>query len=83
MILLAEVIHRVIQVFMLVVVVQAVLSYFMSPDEPIRQFIDRVVDPFLAPIRRVLPPTGGLDFSPMVLIVILYLLDMVFRWILV
>jgi YggT family protein len=68
---------------MLVVVVQAVLSYFMSPDEPIRQFIDRVVDPFLAPIRRVLPPTGGLDFSPMVLIVILYLLDMVFRWILV
>lgn len=83
MILLAEIIHRVIQVFMLVVVVQAVLSYFMSPDEPIRQFIDRVVDPFLAPIRRVLPPTGGLDFSPMVLIVLLYLLDMVLSWILV
>lgn len=83
MILVAEIIHRVIQLFMLVVVVQAVLSYFMSPYEPIRQFIDRIVDPFLAPIRRILPPTGGFDFSPVVLMVLLYLLDVLLMWILV
>ena len=75
MLLLAQIVHRIIQLFILVIVVQAILSYFMSPYEPIRRSIDRFVNPFLKPIRRVLPPTGGLDFSPFVLIVLLYIVD--------
>lgn len=31
-------------------------------------------EPVLAPIRRVLPPTGGLDLSPMVLLIVRQLL---------
>jgi YggT family protein len=75
MLLLAQIVHRIIQFFILVIVVQAVLSFFMSPYEPIRRTIDRFVNPVLEPIRRVLPPTGGLDFSPFVLIIILYIID--------
>ncbi|MCC7129463.1 MAG: YggT family protein [Anaerolineae bacterium] len=80
MILVAVIIHRVIQVFILVVVAQAILSFFMDPFHPIRRTIDRIVDPFLAPIRRFLPPIANLDFSPIVLIILLQLIDsIIFR----
>jgi len=75
MILIAQIVHRIFQLFILVIVVQTILSYFMSPYEPIRRTIDRLVNPFLEPIRRVLPPTGGLDFSPFVLIILVYIVD--------
>jgi YggT family protein len=77
MIFLAILIHRIIQILVVVVIVQAVLSFFMSPFHPIRQTIDRIVEPMLAPIRRIIPPVGMLDFSPLVLIIILQILDSV------
>lgn len=36
--------------------------------------ISAVLDPLLAPIRRILPPSGGLDFSPLVLLVLLQII---------
>lgn len=56
-------------------ILYVVLSYFMSPYHPIRQTVDRIVEPILMPIRRFLPPTGGLDFSPMVLIILVQVLQ--------
>jgi len=63
-----------VEVLTLVVIVHVVLSFFMSPYHPIRQTIDRIVQPMLEPIRRFMPSTGMLDFSPMVLILLLYLI---------
>ena len=37
-------------------------------------FIYQATEPILAPIRRILPPAGGLDFSPMIAILLLGLL---------
>ena len=37
-------------------------------------FIYHITEPILAPIRRMIPPAGGLDFSPMVAILLLGLL---------
>lgn len=37
--------------------------------------VSQLLDPLLDPIRRVLPPTGGLDFSPLVLLIALQLLQ--------
>lgn len=80
MVLLAQIIHRIFQFFIIVIVIKTILSYFMSPYEPIRQTIDRIVNPFLDPIRRLLPQTGMVDFSPLVLIILLYILDaIIFR----
>lgn len=79
MILIAEIIHRVVQILIFFVIVQVVLSYFMDPFHPVRQMLDRFVNPFLNPIRRLLPPMGGLDFSPLVLIIGLQIIDMVIR----
>jgi YggT family protein len=77
MVFLVIVVQKVVQLFVAVLIIQAVLSFVMDPYHPVRQFFDRLVNPFLAPIRRYLPPIGGLDFSPMVLIVILYLLELI------
>jgi YggT family protein len=41
------------------------------------RFADRVTEPFLKPIRRALPDLGGLDISPMILLVAVYLLEYV------
>lgn len=82
MIFIAFLIHRVIQLLIIVVIIQTILTYFLSPFHPIRQFIDRIVEPMLMPIRRVLPPLGMLDFSPLVLIILLEVLDSVLQRIL-
>ena len=75
MTILAEIIHRVFQLLILIVIVQAFLTWFMDPYHPVRRFLDRFVSPILTPIRRIIPPIGGIDISPIVLIVILEVID--------
>ena len=61
-------VNIVASVLELIVVLDAVLSFFVHPLHPIRQALGRIVRPMLAPIQRVLPPLGGFDLSPIVLI---------------
>ena len=56
------------QLFIWIVIVSSILSFFLPPYHPVREALDRIVDPFLAPIRRVMPMAGTLDFSPLILI---------------
>ncbi len=59
-----------------VVIAQAVLSW-VAPDGPLSGLLNALTFPFLRPIRRVLPPIGGvLDLSPLVVIVIAQLVQM-------
>lgn len=62
------------QVITLLVIAKVFLSYFMSPYHPVREAIDRFVNPILDPIRRVVPPFGMLDFSPFVLIILVQII---------
>jgi YggT family protein len=68
--LLAQLINVLAQIITLLVIISAVLSFFMSPYHPLRQTIDRLVEPMLAPIRRVVPAVGMFDFSPLILIIL-------------
>ena len=43
------------------------------------ELVDKLISPMLEPIRKVLPPAGGLDFSPVVLLFILYLIKHLLR----
>ena len=79
MVVIANIVHRIFQLVMLLVLTQVVLSYFMSPYVPLRKAIDRIVEPMLAPIRRILPKTGAFDFSPLALIILIQILDIVIR----
>ncbi len=62
------------QLLFWLVLIDVILSYFMDPYHPVRRALDSVVEPMLAPIRRILPPLGGLDFSPLVLLVLIQVL---------
>ncbi|GAB4504931.1 MAG: YggT family protein [Anaerolineales bacterium] len=59
----------------LLVIVKVVLSYIMDPYHPVRRTIDNLVEPFLAPIRRVVPLIGMFDFSPLILIILVQILS--------
>lgn len=73
--ILALFIRAISQLLVLLVVVSVILSYFMDPYHPIRRSINSVVEPMLAPIRRVVPLIGMLDLSPLILIILLQLLS--------
>ncbi|MCX6065196.1 MAG: YggT family protein [Chloroflexi bacterium] len=62
------------QVMTFIVLAHVILSYFMDPYHPIRSFVDRLVEPLLAPIRKVVPLVGMMDFSPVILIILVQLL---------
>ena len=68
-------IRAISQLLVILVVVSVILSYFLDPYHPIRRSIDSVVEPLLAPIRRVLPLIGFLDLSPLILIILIQLLS--------
>ncbi len=63
------------QLLVLLVIVSVILSYFMDPYHPIRRSIDSVVEPMLAPIRRVVPLIGMLVLSPLILIILIQVLS--------
>jgi len=70
-ILLAQVINIITQIYVWIVIASILLSYFMDPYHPVRQGVDNLVRPLLDPIRKVVPPVGMLDFSPLVLIILI------------
>ena len=71
MVLLIEIIDAVAQILVLLVIVSAILSFFMDPYHPVRRGVDNIVQPMLEPIRRVVPLVGMFDFSPLILIILI------------
>ena len=63
------------------VIIAAALITWVSPDprNPIVMFLRQVTEPVLAPVRRFLPPwkTGGLDFSPLIVILAIQFVERV------
>ena len=63
------------------VIIAAALITWVSPDprNPIVLFLRQVTEPVLAPVRRLLPPwkTGGLDFSPLIVIIAIQFVERV------
>ncbi|MEW6718663.1 MAG: YggT family protein [Chloroflexota bacterium] len=75
MYILIQMVHFVSRAFILLVIVDAVMSFFVDSYHPVRVAIRRIVDPLLNPIRRTLPTVGMIDFSPLVLIIILQVVE--------
>ena len=80
---LLRLVLSVIGLYMWVVVIAVVLSWLMAFNVINRanrfvfivaDFIYRITEPALRPIRRLLPNLGGIDLSPVVLILVLYFL---------
>jgi YggT family protein len=63
----------------LLVLTYVVISYFMSPFHPFRMWVNRLVEPMLNPIRRVVPLVGMFDFSPLILLVLIQIIGYILK----
>lgn len=75
--LLISFVQIVSRLVLFVVIVDVVLSYFLPPYHNVRLTLGRLVEPLLSPIRRILPTAGGFDFSPLVLIILVQIVEAV------
>jgi YggT family protein len=83
LIALFSILDLLLQVLMWVIIAQAILSWLVAfnvintQNQFVRSLLnalDRMTSPLYRPIRRILPDFGGLDFSPMVLLLLIYAL---------
>lgn len=77
---LVQVLFAILNIIKWLVIIAAVISW-VSPDprNPIVQFLYKTTEPLLRPFRRILPPgrTGGIDFSPLLLILLIVFIEAV------
>ena len=69
-----DLITLLVNVLTVLLLVYVLLPWIFPPYHPLREALDRIVEPMLMPIRRVLPSMGGLDFSPFVLLLLIQLI---------
>jgi len=83
-----EIVSLLVNVIIVAVIVQFVLSLLLvfnvvnrnnGAVEAIWKAVNAILDPILRPIRRIMPDTGQIDFSPMVLILLLQVVMIVLR----
>jgi YggT family protein len=68
------ILEQVLNIYIWVIIAAAVISWVTpNPYNPAVRLLRRVTEPVLAPIRQLLPPwkTFGLDFSPMIIILLI------------
>ena len=79
----------VVQLFIYVLIASAVLSWLVAFNvvntrnqfvSAVAEFLYRITEPVLAPIRNVLPNFGGLDISPIILILIIMFIQRVITY---
>lgn len=87
-----QIIELLVQVFVMLIIVQFVIGLLfafnvISPSNDflrqVYESINRLVEPVLRPIRRIMPQTGALDLSPMVVIIGAQILLIVLRNVLI
>ncbi len=73
---LAYIIEFSINIYMYIIIARAIISW-VNPDpyNPIVRFLYRATDPVLNRVRRFLPDLGGLDISPIIVILIIIFLQ--------
>lgn len=67
---------KLLQLYELILFVRIIISWVQpDPYNPIIRFLHALTDPVLMPLRRIIPPLGGmLDLSPLIVFIIIELL---------
>ena len=79
---MSVIIYDILLIFEFILLARVLLSYFPNFDRnnPIVRLIYEVTEPVLKPIRSLLPQTGMIDFSPLIVFLILtVLMQVLFR----
>ena len=68
---MASLIELILLMFTLLILARVLMSWVqVDPYHPVAQFIFQATEPILKPVREVLPPAAGFDFSPIVVLII-------------
>jgi YggT family protein len=67
------IIYGTLAVYSLMIFARIIMSWGVSPHNRVLRFLIRLTEPILAPFRRIIPPIGFMDISP---IVVFFLLDL-------
>jgi YggT family protein len=64
---------QILAIFLWLMLIARVLMSWTNPGGGggLTAFVYQMTEPILAPIRRILPPTGGIDWSPLVAMLVL------------
>ncbi len=72
---LASFVAMFVQLYSLIILARVLMSWVnIDPYSPLARTIVELTEPVLQPLRNVLPPAGGLDFSPIIAIILLQVL---------
>ena len=64
----------------ILIIARSIMSWFSPrPTNIVTIYLYKVTEPLLMPLRRILPRTGMIDFSPLLAIIILYLIPVILR----
>lgn len=75
-----DLLQTVLQFYFIAVLLYALMSWFASDSyNPAHQILSRLCEPLLAPVRRVIPPLGGLDLSALFVLIGLQALQILLR----
>ena len=75
----AELLALLIDVFLFAIIIQAILSWVNpSTYNPAVSLLQQLTEPVLRPARRLIPPAGGMDLSPMVAIIFIIFFKLLF-----
>ncbi|MGH9388112.1 MAG: YggT family protein [Vicinamibacteria bacterium] len=75
----AHFLAQLIDLYTIIVFIAVIVSWFqLPPENPVARFTRTLTEPVLAPIRKLIPPVGGLDFSPMILLILLRIVRGIF-----
>jgi YggT family protein len=77
LVVLAQMIGLLANLLIILIFIWVIVSWILPPYHPVREALDRIVDPMLAPIRRIVPLVGMMDLSPMILMILIELLSRV------
>ncbi|MCP4756399.1 MAG: YggT family protein [Proteobacteria bacterium] len=71
-----QLISGVLTILTYAIIIQAVVSWIRpNPDNPFVRLLNKVTDPILRPLGRLIPPIAGLDFTPVIAIVVIQLIQ--------
>lgn len=59
------------EVLTVAIFLRVILSWFQTSPNMLTNILDRITEPILAPLRRIIPKAGMFDFTPMVAIILL------------
>ena len=74
-----DIIKETLSLMFWVLILRAILSWVSQGQTPIDYVLYQLTEPFLAPIRRIIPPIGGLDLSVLVAIIALQFLQLLIQ----